>query len=381
MAQNAVNNQIGSSGTATTLGRLRNASGQWDSYADGTDTFGFYNYAGSPEGNIAADIGSICVDTTNGNLYVKKTDTVNTGWALGSNFYEASFRAYPSAMSAGVTGTGTPATVAFNTEEFDNGSNFASNTFTAPVSGVYIFNANLQLDAITGTTGSYLSLYVNSTTDYYMTQTDFTPGQEVGASAQYIVNGSQILELSAGDTVVVRILGTGQGADSTRVVGGNNVSWFCGSLLAPASGALTGVFQTVNNTSFTPTLLFGGGNTGMTGTYQGYYTRMNDIVFVDIYIALSAKGSSTGAATIALPVAIKNQANYFAVLSCEAGNMTGLVAGADPATSYNYITARGVFNTSVLNVQANGPTLATVTLQHGNFTDTSQLIISGYYRV
>jgi hypothetical protein len=50
--------------------------------------------------------------------------------------------------------------------------------------------------------------------------------------------------------------------------------------------------------TFTPTLLFGGGNTGMTGTFTGRYTTFARLVFIDIIIILTAKGSSTGAATI-----------------------------------------------------------------------------------
>lgn len=72
--------QLISSGTNTPTALLRSSAGQWSSIGDGTDIFGFYNRAGTPEGNIAADIGSYCVDTANGEFYIKTTDTVNTGW-------------------------------------------------------------------------------------------------------------------------------------------------------------------------------------------------------------------------------------------------------------------------------------------------------------
>jgi len=78
----------GSTGTLTLnttsntgVAMVRTSAGQWNSYNDGTDTFGFYNRAGTPEGNIAANIGSIASDTSGGDLYVKTTDTANTGWA------------------------------------------------------------------------------------------------------------------------------------------------------------------------------------------------------------------------------------------------------------------------------------------------------------
>lgn len=73
---------IGSASSGNYFNRLRSSAGQWDSYNDGTDTFGFYNSAGSPEGVITANIGSITSDTTNGDLYIKTTDSANTGWDL-----------------------------------------------------------------------------------------------------------------------------------------------------------------------------------------------------------------------------------------------------------------------------------------------------------
>lgn len=77
MAQNSINNSI----VNAILSRSNTSSGQWDSYDDGTDEFGFYNHAGSPEGNVTANIGSLAVDTTNGAAYIKTTDSENTGWS------------------------------------------------------------------------------------------------------------------------------------------------------------------------------------------------------------------------------------------------------------------------------------------------------------
>jgi hypothetical protein len=37
--------------------------------------------AGTPESSITAGVGSLCLDTTNGKLYLKKTGTGNTGWS------------------------------------------------------------------------------------------------------------------------------------------------------------------------------------------------------------------------------------------------------------------------------------------------------------
>lgn len=80
MANNSINNTIGSATSATTLKQIRNSSGQWVDYNDQTDQFGFYNNAGSPEGVVTANTGSICTDTSTGNLYTKSTDSSNTDW-------------------------------------------------------------------------------------------------------------------------------------------------------------------------------------------------------------------------------------------------------------------------------------------------------------
>jgi hypothetical protein len=57
--------------------------------------------------------------------------------------------------------------------------------------------------------------------------------------------------------------------------------------------------------TFTPTIQFGGAAVGVTYTTQtGTYTRVGNIVFFSIILTLSNKGSSTGAAAIAgLPIA------------------------------------------------------------------------------
>ena len=73
--------QVGSSTTTNNLDIQRSASGLFIDMDDQNDNFGLYNNAGTPEGVVAANIGSMCTDTTNGVIYIKQTDTANTGWA------------------------------------------------------------------------------------------------------------------------------------------------------------------------------------------------------------------------------------------------------------------------------------------------------------
>lgn len=76
---NAGNIQINSN-TTTPFTGVRTSSGQFISLQDGTDDFGIYNNAGNPEGVVIANTGSLCIDTSNGKLYIKTSDTFNTGW-------------------------------------------------------------------------------------------------------------------------------------------------------------------------------------------------------------------------------------------------------------------------------------------------------------
>jgi hypothetical protein len=80
-AVDSITTLTASSGSSTTLDLTRSAAGQWIAFDDGTDVWGLYNTAGSPEGVLTANIGALSMDTTNGTLYVKTTaDGTNTDW-------------------------------------------------------------------------------------------------------------------------------------------------------------------------------------------------------------------------------------------------------------------------------------------------------------
>lgn len=56
--------------------------------------------------------------------------------------------------------------------------------------------------------------------------------------------------------------------------------------------------------TFTPKLLFGGASAGMTfSSCVGVYTRIGNIVSFSIKLILTSKGTSTGAATLTIPMA------------------------------------------------------------------------------
>lgn len=102
--------------------------------------------------------------------------------------------------------------------------------------------------------------------------------------------------------------------------------------------------------SFTPGFSFGGGTTGITYTQQyGVYTRIGNVVNFTLTIAITSKGSSTGAAKITgLPIAASGtgmicmiNADGVTPVATYYGNMMNFDNAATTATLYSITTATG----------------------------------------
>lgn len=124
--------------------------------------------------------------------------------------------------------------------------------------------------------------------------------------------------------------------------------------------------------TFTPALTFGGASVGMTGAFGGRYQRVGDRVYFSLTISLTAKGSSTGNASISgLP------------FTATANNSTPV------SFRFNAMTA-GVGDTQLAAIiQFSATTIAPsktasgshVLLTDADFTNTSSILISGTYQV
>ena len=80
--------------------------------------------------------------------------------------------------------------------------------------------------------------------------------------------------------------------------GGTGASTLTGLLVGAGTSAITAITYTTS-TSWTPELQFGGGTTGITYASQlGRYTQIGNLVYIQMLLQLSNKGSSTGNATI-----------------------------------------------------------------------------------
>ena len=150
---------------------------------------------------------------------------ISQGSALGSNDtfimtaagertmpLQSAFLAYANANLTNVTGDGTNYTVVFNTEVFDQNSDFdGTSTFTAPVTGRYHFIYNGEWDDIAAAhTNSYTQIVTSNRT--YQAN-NFDPGNFAsGGNLGY--HQEVLADMDASDTAVFKTAVVG----STKVV-------------------------------------------------------------------------------------------------------------------------------------------------------------------
>jgi hypothetical protein len=117
------------------------------------------------------------------------------------------------------------ATVTFDTEVFDQGSNFSSNAFTAPVTGKYQLSLMLYLDNLDSAANYYQAWIATSNRGYYSI---FDPdyGQDNG---YMFINSSILADMDANDTAYV---GIEMGANGNAQTDINATTKFSGYLVA-----------------------------------------------------------------------------------------------------------------------------------------------------
>jgi hypothetical protein len=127
--------------------------------------------------------------------------------------------------------------------------------------------------------------------------------------------------------------------------------------------------------TFTPELLFGGANTGMTyGNQTGYWRKLDEkTVYIDARITLTALGSSTGNATLGgMPFTAANRGLDHAVAQVAAFNMTGLaLGGVSGVVTYN--------GTDIKLYESSATGLTTI--DQTVFTATSEIRFSAVYEI
>jgi hypothetical protein len=142
------------------------------------------------------------------------------------------FLFYENASQDNITGDNTDYQVSFNTEVFDQNDDFASDTFTAPVTGKYLITANVSVSA--GTTSSHTTNRASlvSSNRTIRIATSNTSGW-LGAY-NFMWGGSVVLDMDASDTchVVYRVGPSGKTVDLYGDGTGNVHNYMSGCLLA-----------------------------------------------------------------------------------------------------------------------------------------------------
>jgi len=121
---------------------------------------------------------------------------------------------------------GSDVVITFDTEVFDVGANFASNTFTAPVTGKYQINTAIRVAALDSATSYYVLYIVTSNRSYgIIYDPDF--GQDAGYWS--FVN-SALADMDANDTAQIKI-NQADGTQQTDVVHTTTWCQFNGALI------------------------------------------------------------------------------------------------------------------------------------------------------
>ena len=107
-------------------------------------------------------------------------------------------------------------TITFDTERFDQNADFASNTFTAPVTGRYQLNANVNMSYL-DTDAGFTIIYISTSNKKYLSFID--PGVLASDPDYFTLNHSVVADMDANDTATVSFLQNG-GNNIVSVGGG-----------------------------------------------------------------------------------------------------------------------------------------------------------------
>ena len=138
--------------------------------------------------------------------------------------FQPAFLAQPSGVQSNIAANASNVTVAFATERYDQNADFASNTFTAPVTGKYALNVGLYLTGV-DTGATYYSVYITtSNRGYEWIQTGTVFGVDDPTYAFVMI--SCLADMDTSDTAFIKIV-QNAGAAQTDI---NTASWFSGYL-------------------------------------------------------------------------------------------------------------------------------------------------------
>lgn len=241
--QNSLNKT--SEGFTSTAGLT--SSGAAVSINSSTNAFGLSTDASATTVNLstgsAAKINTLGSTNTSSSLVLKfgtadfsmasATGTVMSALDTGEITYPITpaFYAYLSTTANNVTGDGTLVSpVPFGSERFDQGSDFSTDTFTAPVTGRYELIGQVR----SGVGATMTTLLVHIVTSNRSILIEATTGamREVGGSVACLGNGAVLVDMDASDTAILTYVASGS-TKTANIIGGvaGTQTFFQGKLI------------------------------------------------------------------------------------------------------------------------------------------------------
>ena len=164
---------------------------------------------------------------TNGYL-VKNGATTSTTTNFNSTTQPSFSASVGSGTQSSKTGNSTPWLVRFNTVQFDQASNFTvgsdptGSLFTAPSNGIYLFTVDLDMSYTTpaGLSEVQLEFVSAGLPGGANTIFDINPFPVLDPSNHTVINASQIIQLTATQTIQVRVTAYGMAGDTASISGG-----------------------------------------------------------------------------------------------------------------------------------------------------------------
>ena len=124
--------------------------------------------------------------------------------------------------------TGSEVTVTWQAEVFDQNSDFASNVFTAPVTGKYLLTSTIRVDNL-DTASNYYNFLFTTSNRVYRKIIDY--GGLSGDPVYWFFSLTAIADMDAGDTASVKIY-QNNGTAQMDIIGDVTRSYFSGYLVA-----------------------------------------------------------------------------------------------------------------------------------------------------
>jgi hypothetical protein len=136
---------------------------------------------------------------------------------------DVTFQAFNSLTDSNVIGGSTSVTVDFNTERWDPGFDFLSDTFTAEGDGMYLLTAQVRLDQL-DRSSTYFIMYLITTKEIYCLDIIDPDIGNSADSAFWGLGGTAIVDMENNDTAFIRIESAG-GANVTDIAGQSTTQW------------------------------------------------------------------------------------------------------------------------------------------------------------